>query len=104
MNLADRMKHNGGAELLCPRALAYLEPLVNVHQWLLTQLDLQFRHAQSEIQLQNATPSIDLHLNRVCRLSIFWFYEAAHAQIIATSDSAKCDGVLRIHSSTSFLT
>lgn len=30
----------------------------------------------SEIQVQNGTPSIDLHINNVCWLSIFSFYES----------------------------
>lgn len=102
MNLTDRIKHSGGAEL-CPPALAYL----SVCTWTFTRGSLD---SGPERQ-----PSIDLHVNRVCRLSISWFYEAAHTQIIVTSDSARCDRtqalrenqlmshvVLRIYCFTSF--
>lgn len=46
-------------------------------------------------------PSIDLHINLVCRLSISWFYEAAHTQTTMRADSARvecCKTNMHIHS------
>lgn len=42
------------------------------------QFIAETRH--SEIQVQNGTPNIDLHINRVCWLSIFCFFESVRTQ------------------------
>lgn len=34
----------------------------------------------SEVQVHDGIPSIDLNINRVCRLSIFCFYESVHTE------------------------